>query len=195
MLEDVAADATETPPTLCDPEAFTRLTEELVARAWRRHGIRRGTAEDLAQAAFIAFWQTHLRYPVAEEHGAILSGIFRHMCLHHVRGAQRERTRLQRYCTDPDRSRENPWLRPPGRADRHGVLEEFARRDARREIVAAIERLSPQSRRIAELITQSGMDRRALIEYFGVNPNTLDSRLRSCRIELRRMLRGNDLSS
>ena len=53
----------------------------------------------------------------------------------------------------------------------------------------------PQARELFHLITVVGLSRKELMERFGLNANTFDSRLHTYRKELRDLLDRRDLQS
>jgi len=180
---------------LADPQSAERFRSKLVWLAWSRYRVTRDEAEDIVQTAFTAYLQVRERYAHVADHGAILGGIFRNKCLTHITRAGREQRRLERYCTTPDAARENPWIRPTSPAQAPSVVDELVKRETRREIRTAFAHLRPSSRRLLTLLVLRGLGRRNLIEQMGLNKNTFDSRLHACRAELRRLLRGGDVSS
>lgn len=177
-----------------DPGAIERLRGRLVQIAWFRYRIPESDAADVTQTAFLAYLEVRRRYPVAAEHGAILVGIFRKKCLEHIARSVREKRRLKRYCESPDAARQNPWIRPLHAARSPSVLDELAVRETGRQILEAIAGLRPGPRRIASLIAHEGYARQDLLSHFGLNANTLDSRLRSCRLQLRGLLRRSGIA-
>lgn len=172
-----------------DPASIERLRGRLVQIAWFRYRIPEAEAADVTQTAFASYLEVRHRYPVPGEHGAILVGIFRKKCLEHIARSVREQRRLKRYCESPDAARQNPWIRPVRAAQAPSVLDELTTRETGRQILDAIARLRPGPRRIASLIAYEGCARQDLLQRFDLNPNTLDSRLHTCRTQLRGLLR------
>jgi RNA polymerase sigma factor (sigma-70 family) len=182
-------------PLLEDEIALERIRSMMLALAWRWYRLRPDDAEDVVQSAFVTFLEIRHRYPSGEDHVRILVGVFRKKCLEFLRRSVSDRRRLLKYCATPEAAAENPWIRPGYPASAPSAVEVISRSEDDHGIVAAIGELTPASNRIASLIVDDGMGRGELIEHFGVNPNTLDTRLRACRRELceRLVARGVDL--
>jgi len=186
--------ADEVVDLLSSSEAADRLRSRLTQLAWKRYSIRADAAEDVIQNAVAAYLEVRGRYEKDTNSTAILYGIFFRKCLEYISASVREDRRMRRYCVTPDAARENAWIHPdrPGQAP--SVLSELIDREDASTISGAFEKLRPNSRRLAWLITQRGMKRQELIEHLGVNPNTLDSRLLACRKELRSLLGRRDIA-
>ena len=187
------------PAPSAEPLGDTRTVEQIRSKllwlAWARYRVARNEAEDVVQTAFTAYLEVRDRYTAVPDHGALLSGIFRHKCLKHIERSCVERRRMRRYCSTPDAARENPWIRPDRPGQSRSVLEELIRDETRGDIRRAIARLRPSSRRLVSMVVRGRMGRGDLIRALGLNKNTLDSRLHACRTELRRLLTGNDLGA
>lgn len=174
---------------LSDPPSVEGIRTKLTRIAWHRYRIRATDAEDVVQGTFATYLEVRQRYGDAEDHRAILLGIFRKKCLEHIDRSVRSVRRFRKYCTNVDAARENPWIRPSAPAQTPSVLDDLVRRDARREILRAIANLGPSSRDLVGLITHKKMNRQEMIRFLQVNKNTLDSRLHLARRELREVLR------
>jgi RNA polymerase sigma factor (sigma-70 family) len=172
---------------LDDARVLDDLRTTMLHIASSRYRIRGADAEDVVQSAFVTYLEVGHRYRPAE-HPAVVVGILRKKCLERIDRGARERRRFLRYCTTPDAARENRWLRPVPAAREGCALEALARRETDRGISAALSELRPSSRELVTLIAVDGAGRRELIARFNVNKNTFDSRLRSCRTELRGLL-------
>ena len=62
-------------------------------------------------------------------------------------------------------------------------------REEGQRILEALTRVSPEARRIFRLLADEEIPRRELIELLNLNANTMDSKLRKFRQELRRILK------
>ena len=171
------------------------LAATMIGVARSRYRLRQFDAEDAVQEAFLTFLEIRHRYPRAAEHPAIIVGILKKKCLEHIGAAKRDRLRLQRYCEKPDAARENAWIRPGHAGVAPAAVEEVVRAEERELTLDAIRNLKPEARRLTRLITWHEFDRQELIERLELNKNTLDSRLRSCRTQLRRLLNRRGLSA
>ena len=173
----------------CEP-----MRRRLLDLAWFRYRIPLDHAEDVFQAAFTAFLEVRGSYGPMVDDCALLAGIFRNKCLEHIDRSVREKRRLRAYCASGDALRENPWIRPQAPAEVGSVVDQIVRDEDRRDIAEAIAQLRPLAKELVTLMDRDGLDRRALIERLKLNKNTLDSRLHSCRRELRTLLRRTGLS-
>jgi RNA polymerase sigma factor (sigma-70 family) len=174
---------------LGDSQGLETLAEKLRQLARFRYRIRPADADDVVQTTFATYLEVRHRYADAADQKAILVGIFRKKCLEYIDRSVREQRRLQRYCSTADAARENPWIKPsaPGRAP--SVLEDLTHAEDRREILEVLDSLRPASRSLVDMMVHGNMGRAELIAHLGLNKNTLDSRLRTCRIELSNLLR------
>ncbi len=73
------------------------------------------------------------------------------------------------------------------------MIEQVIRREDGNKITDAIRELKPQARELFELLLEEDVGRRGLMERFRVRPNTIDSRLRSARLELRELLKAKGI--
>lgn len=178
-----------------DPTEVARLRTMLLALAIREHRLQQADAEDAVQSAYLTYLEVRARYPESDEHAAILVGILRNKCREITRDGNRRRRRLAAYCAAPDAARENPWIRPPAPRTPPGVVEGLIRREDRCVVYDAIRRLPRPARVIVRLITWREMPRRQMIRRLRVNPNTFDTRLRSCRLRLRAELAASGISA
>jgi RNA polymerase sigma factor (sigma-70 family) len=164
------------------------LQARLLYFAWRWYRLPRDVAEDIAQTAIVTYLEVAHRYPNREEHPMILIGIFRNKCREHIAAA----TRAARALADLRSAAETgdtdiPALAaPPGGQD--GVLDDLVHSETGRRILRAFMELRPKAREMFRLIVDEGYTRQDLIEYYGLNPNTLDSRLHAYRRELKEVL-------
>ena len=174
---------------LTDTETFGKIHEKLVFLAWHKYRIRRGDAEDIAQTAIATYCEVRERYEGEENQYGILLGIFNNKCLEFIDRSVREKRRLKSLCETADARRENPWLDPEGRGAPKGVLEDLIHREEGRLILAAMAELRPEAREMFQLLARKRLGRKGLLAHYGVNKNTLDSRLHVFRKELRAILR------
>ena len=172
-----------------DDRDWELLRSKLLDLAWFRYRIPRDRAEDVFQSAVTAYLEGRANYAQVPDAQALLAGFFRNKCLEHIDRSVRETRRLRTYCSSADAARTNPWIRPTRAGEVASVVEDLVRDEDRRRILCALERLRPMSRELVSLIDRDELDRKGLIERLKLNKNTLDSRLHSCRRELRALLR------
>lgn len=177
------------------PEEVAALAATMVGVARRQYRLKPFDAEDAAQEAFVTFLQIRNRYPRTAEHPAILVGILKKKCLEHIGAVARDNRRLARYCAKPDAARENAWIRPRLAGTAPSAIDDVVRAEARALTLDAIRNLKPAARKLTRLITWHDFDRKELIERLELNKNTLDSRLRACRTQLRHLLDRRGLSA
>jgi RNA polymerase sigma factor (sigma-70 family) len=169
-----------------DAREEARVREKLRYLAWRRYRIPRTEVDDVVQSAIATFLTVRDRYPSAESPHAILIGVFYKKCLEHIHRSAKERRRLEELKGRILAAESSPG-RPPGSSP--SVLDELIRREEGRRILAAIEELKPQVRELFERLLEAEDGRASLIEHYGLNKNTLDSRLHTAREQLRRILK------
>ena len=169
-------------------DELARLRERFVFLACSRYRLRHATAEDLAQAALLTFLEVRHRYPREEEHPRILTGIFRNKCREHIATSIRnERKRKDLMAVAEKQGADEVSCRPESTPD-EGVLGDILQREASGAIERALAELREPAREMFQLIARHGLSRRDLIRHYGLNRNTLDSRLRVYRRELREAL-------
>ena len=170
-----------------EPE-MTRIQERFLYLAWRRYRIPRGAGEDIVQTALLTFLQVKDRYPRVEEHKHILAGIFRNKCREYidetVRASRKRRTLLAKMQGGHDEIR----IPASEMTTEDGVVGELVRDEESSAIMRALAELRPPAREMFQLITEKGLSRQELIEFYDLNRNTLDSRLHAYRREFRRVL-------
>ena len=163
-----------------------RLDDRLIYFARRWYGLTPSVAEDLVQSALLTMLEVRGRYPEAE-HPHVLLGIFRNKCREHidrrVRAARRLRT-LQ--AAVHEGSDAPPAVSVDAKAE-EGVLDELVQRENGGLILEALAELRPKAREMFRLI-EEGVSREELSRRYGLNKNTLDSRLHTYRKELRTLL-------
>lgn len=169
-----------------------KLIEDTRARliylAWRRYRIPKETAEDLVQNALATFIEVRDRYAKVEEHPRVLTGVFRNKCREHIDFRVREQKKFRELASSADARREIPTVAPDGARPDQGVLDQLVRGEEAAIILEALAELRPEAREMFELIVEDGASRKDLIERYGLNKNTLDSRLHVYRRELRTLL-------
>ena len=165
-----------------------RLRERLLYLGWRRYRIPQDVSEDLIQSALVTYIEVRDRYPNQDEHPRILVGIFRNKCREHIdRHVRAERKRKALYSSLLSGSAGTTAVATsPSGED--GVVDEIVRREEECLILEALSELRPKAREMFRLIVDEGATRKDLIERFGLNKNTLDSRLHTYRKELRVLL-------
>jgi DNA-directed RNA polymerase specialized sigma24 family protein len=180
---------------LADVETFRKIREKLAYLAWHKYRIRRDFSEDIIQTAIATYCEVRARYAGEENQYGILLGIFNKKCLEHIDRSVREKRKLERYLSKSDHVRGNPWLDPEGNGASQGVLDDLIHREEGRLILSAISNLRPEAKEMFRLLADEEMGRQGLIDHYGLNKNTLDSRLHVFRGELRSQLRKMDVES
>lgn len=173
----------------------TRIAETLFYLARRQYRIPRQIAEDLVQSAYLTYLEVRGSYPNAEEHPKILVGIFRNKCREHI-GRSVRQTRRVRALKNALEAKGTASLTPSAdRSAEKGLLEELVHREDQVLVLQALGELRPKARELFRLIAEEGVSRKDLILRYGLNKNTLDSRLHSFRREFREGLvrRGVDV--
>lgn len=169
-------------------EEAARLHTRLRYLAWRRYRIPQQVAEDLVQAALLTYLEVRDRYPNEEEHPKILVGIFRNKCREHIDGQVRAARKLRALRIKAEAGITGTPVVPVESATDDGVVDELARREQFHLVLQALAELRPSAREMFRLIVEEGADRKELISRYGLNKNTLDSRLHAYRNELRKIL-------
>jgi len=178
---------------LSDTDTFRKIHEKLVYLAWHKYRIRRDFSEDIIQIAITTYCEVKERYAGEENQYGILLGIFNKKCLEHIDRSVREKRKFDKYLRRPEVHQANPWLDPEGNGASQGILEDLVNREEGRLILSAISNLRPEAREMFRLLVEEEMGRQGLINHYGVNKNTLDSRLHVFRGELRSLLRKLDV--
>lgn len=171
-----------------DPTGIREVERKLHFIARQRYRIPRQEADDLIQATIHTFLEVRNRYPRPEEHAPIIVGIFRNKCREHIERAVRGTRRLDELKREIQAGTADlPTIRA-AREGEGGIIEDLIRREEAERILRALALLRPEAREMFRLITEFGFSRKQLIEHFGLNPATLDSRLHSYRNELKKEL-------
>ena len=165
-----------------------RLQERLLYLGWRKYRIPRDVCEDLFQAALLTYIEVRDRYPVLDEHPKILVGIFRNKCREHIDKHVRQEKKRRALHDSVRRGEVGTSVIAPNPSPDDGVVEDLVRREEETLIFEALAELRPEAREMFMLIVNEGISRKELIERYGLNKNTLDSRLHTYRKELRRLL-------
>ena len=180
---------------LADQQGFTKVVDKLVLMAWYRYRLPRNEAEDIAQTAVTTYLEVRERYAEEANQKAILIGIFRKKCLEFIDRSVRERHKLHTYGKRVElrlqRERLDPGTDHNGRAihNPQPVLERMIHDEDVDLILSALGELRPEAREMLTLLVIRDVGRKGLIEKYGLNENTLDSRLHVYRNELRAVLR------
>lgn len=180
---------------LADQRGYTKVVNRLVLMAWHRYRLPRAEAEDVAQTAVTAYLEVRHRYSDESNQKAILIGIFRKKCLEYIDRSVRERVKLQTYGKRVEERRARKRLDPGadhnGRAVRkpEPVVERIIHEEDVDLILSALGELRPEAREMLTLLVVQDVGRKGLIEKYGLNENTLDSRLHVYRNEFRAVLR------
>lgn len=185
-----------TPPeTLVTAVLDGERKARLLYLARRRYGLGADAAEDLLQAALLTFWQVRDRYPRADEHVPILVGIFRNKCRESVTQRIRESSRSAKLRTHVEAGTGSLARAKTPTTATGGLLSGLVEREDGRRILEALASLRPAAREFLMLLGEGRLSRAQMIERYKLNPNTLDSRLRTYRSELRRELRRRDVDA
>lgn len=179
---------------LADPKVFDKVYEKLLFLAWHKYRIQRGDAEDIAQNAVTTYCEVRERYAEEENQYGILLGIFNNKCLEFIDAAVRDKKRMERLSATPDARRTNPWLDPEGHGAPRSVIEDLVKKENGRLILAALAEMRPEAREMFDLLAKERVGRKGLIEKYGLNKNTVDSRLHVFRKELRSLLEGKGVT-
>lgn len=171
-----------------DGKLIEDTRSRLIYLAWRRYRIPRELAEDLVQNALATFLEIRDRYERVEEHPRVLTGVFRNKCREYIDASVREQKKIRELASSADARRELPVATPGGAAPGNGVLDQLVRGEEATIILEALAQLRPEAREMFELIIEDGASRKDLIERYGLNKNTLDSRLHVYRRELKSLL-------
>ncbi len=177
---------------LCDHRGFEEIRRRLILIGNFKYRVRDCDAEDIAQTALTAYCEHRERYRDQENQMAILVGIFQKKCLEYIDHACKTTRRLQqiaRHCA-PDR--DSPFKPERGGTTRP-VIDQVIRREDAGRIADALGELKPQVRELFELLVEEGVGRRGLIERYSLKPDTLDSRIRAARLELRTRLKAKGI--
>lgn len=160
------------------------MRDKLLYLAWRRYRVPRNEAEDVVQAAIATYLDVYHRYDEEDNQHAILIGIFYKKCLEHIQRSTRDRTRLEKYRRTVEAEAEDG----NGTTGASSVLEDIINRENGSLILSALRELRPEVREMFQLLVDEDVGRSGLIEYYGLNKNTLDSRLHLARKQLRQLL-------
>jgi RNA polymerase sigma factor (sigma-70 family) len=172
---------------LWDGAEATRLQDTLFYLACRQYRIPRQIAEDLVQAAFLTYLEVRDSYPNVDEHPRILVGIFRNKCREHI-GRSVRQARSVRALRTALETRMSVSSTSSADVAEKGLLDEMVNREDKFLILEALGELRPKARELFRLIAEEGVSRKELIQRYGLNKNTLDSRLHSFRREFRNLL-------
>ena len=174
---------------LSNPSGMRKIREKLTFLAWRKFRIAEQDARDIFQASIATYFEVRHRYSEEENHTGILVGIFNNKCLEHIDRSVREAKKIRNYVADPDALRDNPRLEPTGRGAAKSTLDHVVRREDAEQILNALAELRPEAREMFHLLIEEEVGRQGLIEQYGLNKNTLDTRLHVFRKELRSLLK------
>lgn len=164
-----------------------RLQERLLYLGWRRFRFPRDVCEDLFQAALVTYLEVRDRYPNADEHPKILVGIFRNKCREHIDRHVRQEKKRRALHESVRRGEAGVTVLAPNPGPDDGIVDELVHREEETLILEALTELRHEAREMFKLILE-GVSRKELIERYGLNKNTLDSRLHTYRKEFRKLL-------
>jgi RNA polymerase sigma factor (sigma-70 family) len=170
---------------LADDVGVASLFSKVSVLARARYGIRPQDAEDIFQDSVVTYLAIHERYPPNDNHFGILVGVFHKKSLEFLDSRDRNGRVARRFVArlQSDRPVVARGEDPSGPAVDRVVREEDAAL-----IRSAIAALSDDARELLLSLAEGRMTRLDMIEALGVNRNTFDTRLRSVRIRLRRVL-------
>jgi RNA polymerase sigma factor (sigma-70 family) len=154
-----------------------------LARA--RYGIRPQDAEDIFQDSVVTYLAIHERYPPTDNHFGILVGVFHKKSLEFLDSEDRNGRVARRFVArlQADRPVVARGEDPGGPA-----VDRVVREEDSALIRAAISTLSDDARELLLALAEGRMSRLDMIQALGVNRNTFDTRLRSVRMRLKRVL-------
>ena len=164
------------------------LREKLVTIARYKYGLQGTDAQDAFQDAVLTWMEVSERYSGEKEPLRVFLGVFHKKCLELLDRQSRERQRLRR----PGKLPETPNGKRIGSAlcgSEQSTLSAVVQREEGQQILEALTRVSPEAREIFQLLADEEVPRQELIELLNMNANTMDSRLRKFRQELRRILK------
>jgi RNA polymerase sigma factor (sigma-70 family) len=177
---------------LSNPEKFQEVRRRLILIAGFKFRIRECDAEDIAQTALAAYCEHRQRYKAESNQMGILVGIFKKKCLEFIDQSTRTTQRLQKLAQETATDSDSP-LHPERGGTALPVIDQVIRREDADRIGEALRELNPRARELFELLVEEDVGRRGLIERLRLKPNTLDSRIRSARIELRDLLKARGI--
>lgn len=166
-----------------------RRTAALLAKvsymARTRYGIRAQDAQDIFHESVATYLQIHGRYPAGDNHFGLLVGIFQRKALEFIGASQRQGRVAERLVT---RLRAERPAVARGEDPEGDVTERVIRDEDAMLIRDAIEALSPEAREMLLALAEGRTSRLGMIEDLGINRNTFDTRLRSVRLRLKKVL-------
>lgn len=172
---------------LCNSGKFDEVRRRLILIAGFKYRIRECDAEDIAQTAIAAYCEHRLRYQDQLNQMGILIGIFQNKCLEFLEQSTRTVQRLRQMAEEGVANGDSPF-RPERGGTSRPVIDQVIRKEDADRISDAIRSLRPEARELFELLLDEDIGRRGLIRQLRLKPNTLDSRLRTARLELRCLL-------
>jgi RNA polymerase sigma factor (sigma-70 family) len=177
---------------LCDPLKFEAVRRRLIFISGYKYRIRSSDVEDIVQNALTAYCESRDRYAEETNQMGILVGILQKKCLEFIDHSSKTSRRLKRIAQEGVTTEESPFKPERGGTTRP-VVDQVIRKEDGDHIVDALESLKPESREMFELLLEEGVGRRGLIERYNVKANTLDSRLRTARMEFREVLKARGI--
>lgn len=171
-----------------EPAAVSELREKLVTIARYKYGLQNTDAQDAFQEAILTWMEVAERYSSEKEPLKVFLGVFHKKCLELIDRQSRERKKLKK----PSRLPEAPSGRRVGSAlcgNEPSTLSSIVQKEDGQRILEALARLPPEAREVFRLLAEEEVPRQDLIELLNLNANTVDSRLRKFRNELRNVLK------
>ncbi len=177
---------------LGNPAKFEEVRRRLILIAGFKYRIRECDAEDIAQTALAAYCEHGHRYRNETNQMGILIGIFKKKCLEFIDQSIKTTHRLKRIAEESTKIDESPF-KPERGGTARPVIDQVIRREDGTRIVEALQELKPQARELFELLIEEDVGRHGLMKRLKLKANTLDSRIRSARLELRGILKARGI--
>ncbi len=171
-----------------EPVAVSELREKLVTIARYRYALQTTDALDAFQDAVVTWMEIRDRYSREKEPLKVFLGVFHKKCLELIDRQSRERKKLKQ----PGKLPEAPNGRRLGSAlcgSEPSTLSTILQREEGRQILQALAGLDPEAREVFRLLAEEDVPRHELIAMLNLNANTVDTRLRKFRRELRNVLK------
>lgn len=177
---------------LGNPEKFEEVRRRLILIAGFKYRIRECDAEDIAQTALTAYCEHDERYRNETNQMGILVGIFKKKCLEYIDHSTKTTHQLKRIVQETAGNDDSPF-KPERGGTARPVIDQVIRREDGDRIVEALQELKPQARELFELLLEEDVGRNGLMKRYQLKANTLDSRIRSARLELRDILKSRGI--
>jgi len=170
---------------LADDQRAAALVSKVTFIARARYGIRPQDAEDIFQESVVTYLAIHERYPSKDNHFGLLVGVFHKKALEFLDSQDRVGRVARRFVA---RLQADRPVVARGEDPSGPVIARVVREEDAALIRAAIGSLSDDARELLLTLAEGRMSRLDMIEALGINRNTFDTRLRSVRLRLKRVL-------